>query len=219
MLLTVASPIAIDSLLMTRHNDETRPDRRESDQYLTLLEKLLDEFWPDQLIACNGHPMILEAMARARKRGITTAFAVRGFGYYETRYFDDVDHAFTCSQFLTDHYGDKVGLFSTPIEPPIEWSSVLAPSESRAFVTFVNPSLHKGLLLFARLADMLGSRRSDIPILVVQSGHSGGSLNAIPGIDFSRYPQIMAAPPVPAANNVGPIGSSCGLSMSKSMML
>jgi glycosyltransferase involved in cell wall biosynthesis len=44
---------------------------------------------------------------------------------------------------------------------------------------------------------MLGSRRPDIPILVVQSGHSGGSLNAIPGVDFSKYPQIMAAPPVP----------------------
>src|SRR5439155_26148293 len=60
-----------------------------------------------------------------------------------------------------------------------------------------NPSAHKGLLLFARFADMLGSRRPDIPILVVQSGHTGGSLNAIPGIDFSGYPQIMAAPPVP----------------------
>ena len=44
---------------------------------------------------------------------------------------------------------------------------------------------------------MLGSRRPDIPVLVVQSGQSGGSLNNIPGIDFSRYPQIMAAPPVP----------------------
>ena len=153
---------------------------------------------PDQLIACNGHPMIFEAMARARSRGITTAFAVRGFGYYEARHFDDVDHAFTCSQFLTDHYRDRVGLVSTPIEPPIDWSATLAPEESRAFVTFVNPSAHKGLLLFARLADMLGSRRPDIPILVVQSGHSGGSLNAIPGVDFSKYPQIMAAPPVPA---------------------
>ena len=68
--------------------------------------------------------MILEAMARARTRGITTAFAVRGFGYYEPRYFEDVDHAFTCSQFLTDLYRDKVGLVSTPIEPPIDWSTV-----------------------------------------------------------------------------------------------
>jgi glycosyltransferase involved in cell wall biosynthesis len=186
------------TLLMTRHNDESRPHRAETRQYLALLSDLLTDFAPDQLIACNGHPMILEAMARARTRGITTAFAVRGFGYYEARYFEDVDHVFTCSQFLTDHYRDRMGLISTPIEPPLEWSSVVAPTESRAFVTFVNPSPHKGLLLFARLADMLGSRRPDIPILVVQSGQSGGSLNAIPGIDFSRYPQIMAAPPVAA---------------------
>src|SRR4029077_5898603 len=43
---------------------------------------------------------------------------------------------------------------------------------------------------------MLGSRRPDIPVLVVQSGRSAGSLNDIPGIDFSKYPHIMAAPPV-----------------------
>ncbi len=186
------------TLLLTRRNDETRPDAREGAQYLRLLDRLLDEFAPDQLIACNGHPMILESMARARGRGVTTAFAVRGFGYYDLRYFADVDHAFTCSQFLTDHYRARVGLMSTPLEPPLDWQSVVAPTEARAFLTFVNPSPHKGLWLFARLADMIGSRRPDIPILVVQSGHSGGSLTAIPGIDFSRYPQIMAAPPVPA---------------------
>jgi glycosyltransferase involved in cell wall biosynthesis len=184
------------TLLLTCHNDESRPDRAEAAQFLALLEHLLDDFAPDQLIACNGHPMIFEAMTRARARGVTTAFAVRGFGYYEPRHFADVDHAFTCSQFLTDIYREKVGLFSTPIEPPIDWSSVIAPSDSRAFVTFVHPARHKGLLLFARLADMLGSRRPDIPILVVQSGRTGGALNAIPGIDFGKYPQIMAAPPV-----------------------
>jgi glycosyltransferase involved in cell wall biosynthesis len=185
------------SLLLTRRNDEQEPDREEADQYLRLFDRLLDEEAPDVLIACNGHPMIFEAMARARRRGVTTAFAVRGFGYYDPKYFADVDHVFTCSRFLTDLYRDKIGLMSTPLEPPLEWSSVVAPVESRAFVTFVNPSTHKGLWLFARLADMLGSRRPDVPILVVQSGHTGGSLNAIPGIDFSTYPQIMAAPPVP----------------------
>jgi glycosyltransferase involved in cell wall biosynthesis len=185
------------TLVMTRHHDEAQPDRSEARQYLRLLDELLEDFAPDQVIACNGHPMILEAMARARRRGITTAFAVRGFGYYDVRYFADVDHAFTCSQFLTDHYRERIGLTSTPLEPPLDWQSVVAPAESRAFVTFVNPSLHKGLLLFARLADMIGSRRPDIPMLVVQSGHTGGALNAISGVDFSRYPQIMAAPPVP----------------------
>jgi glycosyltransferase involved in cell wall biosynthesis len=185
------------TLLMTQHNDEARPDRAESSRFLQQLDRLLTDFAPDQLIACNGHPMIRSAMAAARRRGITTAFAVRGFGYYDPRLFDDVDHAFTCSQYLTDLYRDKVGLISTPLEPPIDWSTVVAPVETRAFVTFVHPAPHKGLLLFARLADMLGSRRPDIPILVVQSAHSGGALNAIPGIDFGKYPQIMAAPHVP----------------------
>jgi glycosyltransferase involved in cell wall biosynthesis len=185
------------TLLLTRHNDEARPDRAETRQYLSLLDRVLDDDPPDQLIAANGHPMIFEAMAHARQRGITTAFAVRGFGYYEARYFADVDHVFTCSRYLTGVYRDKLGLVSTPIEPPIDWTTVVAPAESRAFVTFVNPARHKGLMLFARLADMLGSRRPDIPVLVVQSGQSGGALNAIPGIDFAKYPQIMAAPPVP----------------------
>ena len=139
----------------------------------------------------------MAGISRCCGRGITTAFAVRGFGYDKARYFRDVDHAFTCSQFLTDVYREKVGLFSTPIEPPIDWSAVVSPPDARAFVTFVHPARHKGLLLFARLADMLGSRRPDIPVLVVQSGHTAGSLNDIPGIDFAGYPQIMAAPAVP----------------------
>ncbi len=185
------------TLLLTTHHDESRPDRSEAAQFLALFDTVLDDFAPHQLIACNGHPMIFEAMARARARGITTAFAVRGFGYDEPRYFVDVDHVFTCSQYLTDVYREKVGLISTPIEPPIQWSSVMAAEDSRAFVTFVHPAPHKGLFLFARLADMLGSRRPDIPVLVVQSGRSAGSLNDIPGLDFGKYPQIMAAPPVP----------------------
>jgi hypothetical protein len=185
------------TLLLTRLNDERRPDPAESRQYLAELDALLGDFEPSVLIACNGHPMVLDAMAHAQARGVATAFAVRGFGYYDPRYFAHVDCAFTCSRFLTDHYRERVGLVSTPLEPPLDWAAVVAPAESRAFVTFVNPSLHKGLLLFARLADMLGSRRPDIPILVVQSGQTGGTLNAVPGVDFSKYPQIMAAPPVP----------------------
>lgn len=185
------------TLLMTRHNDESRPDRAEAAQFQALVDHLLTAFAPDQLIACNGHPMIFAALAQARARGITTAYAVRGFGYYEHRYFAHVDHAFTCSEFLTNLYREKVGLVSTPLEPPIDWSTVVAPTESRAFVTFVHPAPHKGLRLFARLADMLGARRPDIPVLVVQSGQGGGALNAIPEIDFANYPQIMAAPAVP----------------------
>ena len=110
-------------------------------------------------------------------------------------YFKDVDHVFTCSQFLTDVYrtgsGSAARLLSRRLTGRRSWHLRLPRVRD-----VVDPSLHKGLQLFARLADMLGSRRPDIPILVVQSGQSGGSLNNIPGVEFRNYPQIMAAPAV-----------------------
>jgi glycosyltransferase involved in cell wall biosynthesis len=185
------------TLLKTCHNDEGFPNHAETRQYLTLLGQLLDDFAPDQVIACNGHPMILLGLKAARERAILTVYSVRGYGYYDRRFFEHVDHVFTCSQHVSDVHFNKVGLLSTPIEPPIDWSAVLAPTDTRAFLTFVNPAPHKGVWLFARLADVLGSRRPDIPIMVVQSGQTAGWLNRMKGIDFTRYPQIMAAPPVP----------------------
>jgi glycosyltransferase involved in cell wall biosynthesis len=186
------------TLLLTRHHDEAAPDPDETRRYLELFEERLQAFAPDQLIATNAHPMVQAAIARAHDLGITTVFAVRSFGYYDRRYFDHVDHAFTCGDYLTAFYREKIGLVTTPLEPPIDWSSVVAAEDERRFVTFVHPALHKGLLVFARLAMMLGARRPDIPVLVVQSGRSAGQLNAIPGVDFSRYPQILAAPAVPS---------------------
>jgi glycosyltransferase involved in cell wall biosynthesis len=98
---------------------------------------------------------------------------------------------------LSKIYRQQIGLVSAGLESPIEWAEVEAPDEMRRFVTFVNPTPQKGALMFARLADMLGSRRPDIPILVVQSAASAGGLNAIQGLDFGRYPHIMAAPATP----------------------
>ena len=85
---------------------------------------------------------------------------------------------------------------------PIDWSEVVAPAEARAFVTFVNPSLAQRRRLFARLADMLGAARPDIPILVVQSATGAGSLNAHPRHRLRKYPQIMACAAVAAAGRL-----------------
>jgi glycosyltransferase involved in cell wall biosynthesis len=185
------------TMLLTEHNTEETVDLDEGRQYVDLVEQLLDEFVPDHVIGCNAHAMISAALMCAQERGISTSFGVRGFGYYQRESFEHVNHVFTCSRFLTDFYRDRIGLNSTPLEPPIDWSTVIAPSDARQFLTFVHPAPHKGLYLFARLADMLGARRPDIPILVVQSGRSAGLLNSIPGVDFSKYSHIVAAPPTP----------------------
>jgi glycosyltransferase involved in cell wall biosynthesis len=43
---------------------------------------------------------------------------------------------------------------------------------------------------------VLGARRPDIPLLIVQSGSGAGWLNTLPGMDWNRYPHIKAAPAV-----------------------
>jgi glycosyltransferase involved in cell wall biosynthesis len=182
------------TMLMTRAERGSQADRLECEQFLFLLEAAFQHFLPDVLLTYGGHPIVQEAMSRAQRRGVLTVFTLRNYGYEDRAYFKHVDHVFTCSPYLSEVYRQRIGLRSTGIESPIEWFEVEAPDDMRRYVTFVNPSLAKGSMLFARLADMLGARRPDIPILVVQSAASAGLLNDIPGLDFGKYPHIMAAP-------------------------
>jgi glycosyltransferase involved in cell wall biosynthesis len=185
------------TMLLTRAKAGSPSERYEAEQFLFLLDDVLREFQPDLLLAYGAHAVVQEAMRRAKSRRITTVFTIRNYGYEDRRYFEHVDHVFTCSPYLSEVYRQRIGLRSAGLESPIEWAEVEAPDDMRRFVTFVNPTPQKGALLFARLADMLGSRRPDIPILVVQSAASAGGLNAIQGLDFGRYPHIMAAPATP----------------------
>jgi len=185
------------TMLQTRAKTGSPSERYEAEQFLFILDDMFREFQPDLLLTYGAHAVVQEAMRRARARRITTVFTLRNYGYEDRSYFEHVDHVFTCSPYLSKVYRQQIGLVSAGLESPIEWAEVEAPDEMRRFVTFVNPTPQKGALLFARLADMLGSRRPDIPILVVQSAASAGGLNAIQGLDFGRYPHIMAAPATP----------------------
>jgi glycosyltransferase involved in cell wall biosynthesis len=187
------------TMLLTSAPRNTPADRFEGDQFLFLLDQILSEFRPDIVVTYGSHFVIQETMRRARERGALIVFALHNYGYDDPSLFAHADHVTTCSPYLAEHYRQSLGLRSTPLEPAIEWDDVEAPEDMRHFVTFVNPSPHKGSMLFARLADMLGSARPDIPMLVVQSASTAGALNAIPGLDFGKYPQIMAAPATPRA--------------------
>jgi glycosyltransferase involved in cell wall biosynthesis len=184
-------------MLLTRAPRESVAERFEAEQFLFLLDNVLRESKPDVLLTYGGHMVLQEAMRRARARGALCVFSLRNFGYEDRRYFQYVDQVFTTSPYVSDVYRQQIGLRSTGIESPIEWSEVEAPEDLRRFVTFVNPSPAKGSLLFARLADMLGAKRPDIPLLIVQSATSAGRLNDLPGLDFGKYPHIMAAPATP----------------------
>ena len=185
------------TMLATSAPKNTPAERFERDQFIYHFDQQLCSFDPDIVLTYGGHPVIREVMRRAHAGGRRTVFTLHNYGYDDRRHYEAVNHVLTVSPYLTRFYAEKIGLRSTAIEPPIEWAEVEAPAEMRRFVTFVNHLPAKGLLLFARLAETLGERRPDIPILVVQSAASAAGLNTIPGVDFMKYPHIMAAPSTP----------------------
>jgi glycosyltransferase involved in cell wall biosynthesis len=185
------------TMLLTRHNRLDQTDRAESQQFVASVSDVVRQFEPDLLFTYGAHPVVQESMRRARLAGVKTLFTVRRNGYEDPFWFQHADHVLTACPFLQEHYRRTIGLASTGIESPIDWSEVLAPSDSREYVTFVNPSLEKGAAFFVRLADVLGSRRPDIPLLVVESAMDARVLSSFTEVNLAKYPQIMAGPATP----------------------
>ena len=184
------------TVLNTRHNDPLAPDSAESRQFLRLFDAEISDHRPDLVLTYGGHPVVQAALQRARAAKIATVFALQSLGYETATWLRQVDRVLTGSEFLARHYRAAIGLDTIPIAPPIAWPDVQAPAEARGFVTFVHPSMPKGAGVFARLADSLGRQRPDIPLLVVQSAADASALTGIEGLDLSRYPQILASPPI-----------------------
>lgn len=177
----------------TLHPNAATPDPAGAAPFRAALARAL-ALRPDLVLAYGGEPMVHGALRQARQDGARTVFMLHAWGYENRRWFAHADRVLAASAFLAGGYQARIGLQAMGIPPPLDWSDIEAPAEARGFVTFVNPSLHKGAALFARLADMLGRRRPDIPMLIVQSGQDAAALAAITGLDLARHRQILICP-------------------------
>jgi glycosyltransferase involved in cell wall biosynthesis len=149
----------------------TRPHEPEGPEisgFLRLLEGVLDDFHPNVLLNFGGDPLAAEVRRRARARGIAVVFALHNFNYRDRAPFQDVDAVIVPSRFAASFYRRSLDLTCAvlPYLMPVDRSRAL--SREPHYVTFVNPSCEKGVFAFARIADELGRRRPDIPLLVVE---------------------------------------------------
>ncbi len=62
---------------------------------------------------------------------------------------------------------------------PVDWERVRVEDPDPRYVTFVNPTLYKGAYPFVRIAQELGRRRPDIPLLVVESRATKATLGDV----------------------------------------
>lgn len=137
--------------------------------HLTLYEKVLEQFQPDVVLTYGGQIMAYPAISMARQRGAAVVFWLRNTAYNHAKFFEHVNGVLVPSGYSVDFYRESIGLPCTSIPSPLDWERVHCDHIDRRFLTFVNPSLVKGVYFFAGIAQELAKVRPEIPILIVES--------------------------------------------------
>jgi|GEM_PF-430425 len=143
-------------------------DDAERGAFLRLFEAALERFRPGVVVSYGGDRINREVLATARARGIATVFPLHNLNYRDPASFAHADAVLVPSRFAADYYRRSLGLSCSVLSNLIDHERVRAERTGPGYVTFVNPSIEKGVYAFARIADELGQRRPDIPLLVVE---------------------------------------------------
>lgn len=179
-------PVTIHRGATTRPHDL---GAEESDEFLRLFDAIAGRMRPDVVIGYGGSALAGEVFRQARARGAATAFPVHNFLYTSPEAFADVDAVLVPSRFAADYYRDALGLDCVVLPNLVDLDRVRAERREPKYLTFVNPSVEKGMYPFARIADELGRRRPDIPILVVE-GRGDERTLAGSGLDLRAHGNV-----------------------------
>jgi glycosyltransferase involved in cell wall biosynthesis len=186
----------------TMPTHSSRPDRAPgaegSRNFLDLVNQALDRFRPDVVLTYGGHPASLELMAAARRRGIAVVFHLHNFSYNDRRGFADASALLVPTECARRVYNERLGRECVHIPLPINSARVIVSDRDPRYVTFVNPQVAKGAAVVARIAEVLGRRRPEIPFLIVESRAGSGGLGGL-GLDLSGLENLhrMANTPDP----------------------
>ncbi|HEY0546417.1 MAG TPA: hypothetical protein VGC91_13650 [Pyrinomonadaceae bacterium] len=168
-----------------------------SSQYDLLFEEELARFRPQILLTYGGQKGDVRRQRRARSLGCHVVFALFNLGYFSSGFFDQVDSVLTPSEFLSTRYREKLDLHSTSLPTPLHLEDVFVPERRPLHVTMINPSIGKGVMFVARLAEELGIHFPEIPFEVIQSRGSNRLLvqaGFVAGFDLRRHRSLIMRP-------------------------
>jgi glycosyltransferase involved in cell wall biosynthesis len=186
----------------TMPTHSSRPDRapgpEESRIFLDLVNQAIERFRPHVVLTYGGHPASLELMAAARRQGIAVVFHLHNFSYNDRRGFADASALLVPTECARRVYNQRLGRECVHIPLPLNPARVIAAERDPQYVTFVNPQVAKGAAVVARIAEVLGRRRPEIPFLIVESRAAADGLGGL-GLDLSGLENLhrMANTPDP----------------------
>ncbi|PQO28504.1 glycosyltransferase [Bremerella cremea] len=176
----------VDCGVWVPSDPQASPSKAVGTAWLNAYREVLESWRPDLVITYGGFWMTGPLTQLARNARARTVFYLCNYAYKDAKFFQDFDVTITLSNFHAQWYRENVGIESVPIYPLMPRERyVCAPDPERRFVTFVNPQPHKGVFVFAKIAEVLGKRRPDIPLLVVE-GRASVDWLARTGADLSQ---------------------------------
>ncbi|MDB5313202.1 MAG: hypothetical protein JWO38_7404 [Gemmataceae bacterium] len=145
------------------------PTAAEAGAFLGVLDQVLGRFRPDVVLTYGGDPASAGVLGRARRAGARVGFWLHNLAYTSADLFRGYDAVVVPSEFSRTHHRAALGLEAVALPPVIDTGRVAVdrPGDGTD-LTFVNPEPAKGVVWFARLAEVLGRDRPDVPLLVVE---------------------------------------------------
>jgi len=179
-------------------NQSTRrgPTPQEAPAFLAAFGRFLDTTRPDVMLTYGGDRLTDATIRQAHRRRIIAVFALHNLAYRDPAPFRNVDYVTVPSEFAKDYYRQQLGL-DCRLVPNVMLPERVKVSDRRPkYLAFVNPQPLKGLFVFARIAERLARRRSDIPILIVESRTRARALERT-GVDLSWAENLFYMPNTP----------------------
>lgn len=181
------------------HPAEREPSESEEDagpNDLQRLQDAIERFRPDTVLVVGDDRLVAEAAARGKARGCKVVALLRGFGHRDPAAFAGADALFAASRFAATYYHELLGRPCTVLPPLVDPDLFRVDLQGPGYVTFVDPTPARGAMAFARIADELGRRRPDIPLLIVEGAATAEAV-ARSGLDLRVHGNlnVVAASP------------------------
>ncbi|MBP5621153.1 MAG: glycosyltransferase family 4 protein [Thermoguttaceae bacterium] len=136
--------------------------------FFHFLIKKLDATSPDVFATNGGDPRLILSAKRAKANGGASVFLLYNLAYSKRELFLAFDKVVVPSEYARRFYLDRLDVDSVVVPPTIEEESVVAKERTPQYLTFVNPTVEKGLYWFVGIARALRETRPDVPILIVE---------------------------------------------------
>ena len=170
------------------------PHQAERKAFLRLLELAVGRARPGVILTHAGCPAIREVLAFARARGIPTLLLPTDDPFRVPPGAAGADAALASTQFAADALREALALVTVLLPLPVEIDRVRAEAPEPTYVTFVDPTTDGGVYPFARIANELGRRRPDIPLLVVEGRGTEANIASC-GLDLRTHGNLNVMAP------------------------